>query len=249
MLSIHTTSQESSSLPDTFLPWEIALYIRDFLRGTPLSDHALVDNLIDATGRSSTAAALSCVLLKFGSDLTAQDRLRVLLGHRSCLAPDVGDEMLGDILRNHNTEFSAEPNHDLPINIITKLIKNSANAGPLHSTIARGCISVMHQMLRFNICSIPSSYLSNDTAEVDQLFHDAQRKGYINSALLYACSHWVYHTSFVPFDAGLTEILISFLGKLVLQWLEVAILAGQDPMTIALQLHKLPVSENSLLST
>ena len=86
-----------------------------------------------------------------------------------------------------------------------------------HDVLARGCLRIMAQRLRFNISQSKSSHFPNS----------ATRPEAITISLEYACLHWVYHSAAATapseFDAEIDVVFRSCF----LFWLEVASVLGQ----------------------
>jgi hypothetical protein len=89
-----------------------------------------------------------------------------------------------------------------------------------HKVLGRCCFQVMRSSLRFNICSLPSSYAPD--SEVEGL--DEQVKKYIREGLAYACLYWAGHLASGQYNAFEQDIvdkdLESFLNGQLLFWME-----------------------------
>lgn len=243
MLSVATTSHQNPSLLGTVERWEIVLYIRDFLREMSLPDLSLVDVLIDVAGNSLSDASFACALVRFGSEDSMYHRLPMLLG---CTPPPysiAAVDTLSVICGELDTEISAEISNASRFNAILKTLRDSSKLGGLHRDIAFSCLRTMNELLQFNQCSVPSSYTPNSGSQGEELFQDAQRKGHITPALLYACSHWAHHASLVSSNEGMVPLTISFLKVHALHWLEIINITNQDPLSTLSQLSTLRVSE------
>ncbi|KAF5331505.1 hypothetical protein D9758_018599 [Tetrapyrgos nigripes] len=94
------------------------------------------------------------------------------------------------------------------------------NAPEHHSVLARGCFDEMERKLHFNICNLPSSFLSD--SEVAGLEEAITQK--LGGAVWYSCIFWGYH---------LTEgkkpnvVMEKFLQKKILFWIEAMNLMGK----------------------
>jgi hypothetical protein len=87
----------------------------------------------------------------------------------------------------------------------------------IHRHLARRCLVLMNERLKYNICSIQDPTLSN-TDTVDSARVDA----YIPAELQYACMHWLTHLTLVSFgDKDLSTTLQTFCENHLLHWLEV----------------------------
>lgn len=242
MLSLATSSQDDLSLMKPFSRREISVYIRHLLREVPLEDPSLVDHFIDLAGSSFTGATFACALVRFGPANTSHDCIQVLLGHRHHSLPVVVKGMFSKLLERCSLQNSPYSTNNSPFHAIVRSDQKSPDLCDLHLHIVLGCLRTMDEMLRFNICNIPSSYMPNSDAQVEQHFQDAQRKGVITCALVYACLHWPHHASFVSHYEDLKELVISFLETHALHWLEIISLVGQDPMKTLSRLNVLRVS-------
>lgn len=244
MLSIAAISSNDPSHFNTFSRWEVVLYIRDVLREVPLPDCSLVDDLIAATGDSFADAAFVCALLCFSPPHTAQLQLQILLGYHAQLPPNAVEQSIHDIFNNLNAEISTQPKDAPLFNVMLSTVRSSPKLYEVHRLIALGCLRTMNDLLRFNICSIPSVYIGNNSSEVENLVQNAQQKGKITSALVYACTHWAYHASTAFPHDELIEHIILFLEKHALHWLEMLSVSGQNPLTVLSHLSKMRVSKH-----
>ncbi|KAH6916435.1 hypothetical protein BKA70DRAFT_1556889 [Coprinopsis sp. MPI-PUGE-AT-0042] len=100
-----------------------------------------------------------------------------------------------------------------------------ASASHLH--LATGCLRVMSQMLKQNICDLPLSDWSKELSELPPGTMDR-----IPPELAYACSHWIPHfqqglSHFNSEDAALVDQLTAFVDQHLLSWLEVVALIGR----------------------
>lgn len=237
MVFLAATLKDDHFCRPTFSRWKLAINIRNFLQKLPLQDHSLVDDLIASIGDSISNAAFACALLCFVPPHTAHTHLQILLGHHTQLPPNAVDQSTFDIFTTFGIEPSTQIKGEPRLNAIRLLL----NPYEVHRFFALSCLRIMSTMLRFNMCSIPSSYTSSNDAQGDQLIQDAQRNGSITPSLLYACVHWAYHASFVPADDELIDAIISVLERHALHWLEVLSLVGQYWPAIPFQLRKLQV--------
>ncbi|KAJ7448510.1 hypothetical protein FB451DRAFT_1053803, partial [Mycena latifolia] len=90
------------------------------------------------------------------------------------------------------------------------------------------CICIMNKSLRFNICSLPSSFLLD---EDDKGLAD-RTKTNIGPELHYACQHWAAHLASVRHDhqgdVELSALLLDFYSLKVLFWMEAMNLLKSD---------------------
>ncbi|CAE6388773.1 unnamed protein product [Rhizoctonia solani] len=88
----------------------------------------------------------------------------------------------------------------------------------IHSELlAVQCFRVMKAQLRFNICSIPSSFMSND--QIPEL--GGRINTNISKELFYACRFWVDHLSEAKSQGALFLLANEFLSQQLLFWMEV----------------------------
>ena len=90
-----------------------------------------------------------------------------------------------------------------------------------HKLLADSTFRIMNKELRFNICDMPSSFISNDALG---LAHSQQA---IRPVLAYACQYWGYHIERTRTCVDGT-ILMSFMRHHFLSWLEAMSSLGQS---------------------
>jgi len=83
--------------------------------------------------------------------------------------------------------------------------------------LARGCLRIMAERLRFNVSHSRSSYEENPLARCNA----------ITFTLDYACQQWIYHISCLPEVAALDEDIQSSFCPRLLFWLEVMSALGK----------------------
>ena len=85
-----------------------------------------------------------------------------------------------------------------------------------HHQLAYSCLSQMLHNLKFNICNLETSYLSNDS------IFDLQSRinEHISPALFYACCFWDNHLEHVQFEQDLVNKTQLFFEQNFLFWLE-----------------------------
>ncbi|KAH7335048.1 WD40-repeat-containing domain protein [Rhizoctonia solani] len=79
------------------------------------------------------------------------------------------------------------------------------------------CFDVMKSELRFNICNLESSYLTDD--QVDDM--KARVTRFISPTVSYACRYWGAHLSLSPAVDNTRNMLLDFLHNRLLFWMEV----------------------------
>ncbi|KAL5639979.1 hypothetical protein ACGC1H_006521 [Rhizoctonia solani] len=94
--------------------------------------------------------------------------------------------------------------------------------------LARRCFLVMKDQLRFNICNLASSFVSDK--EVEDI--EERIKANISPTLAYACRYWTSHLALAPQASALLTFLDEFLCHRLLFWMEVLSLRGEMTMGI-----------------
>lgn len=98
--------------------------------------------------------------------------------------------------------------------------------------VAKACMEIMSKELKFNICHLETSFLSNRD------IHDLQQRirQNISAGLQYSCLHWDGHLCF-SWDENSEEFFESldqlFNEERALYWLEVMSLMGKIPLAIS----------------
>ena len=87
----------------------------------------------------------------------------------------------------------------------------------LNETLVHRCFDVMKQELKFNICALENSYLSD--GQVEDLERRVTRC--ISPTLSYVCRYWSSHLSLAPAVDNVREMLFEFLSDRLLFWMEV----------------------------
>jgi len=107
-----------------------------------------------------------------------------------------------------------------------------------NSELARCCLEIMANSLKFNICELETSCLFNE--DVQDLHARVEQR--IPDALQYSCMHWSNHLCYDmdPVSAEITRLLDEFfMGSRPLYWIEALSLMGKVPVAIsALRLMK-----------
>ncbi|KAB5590978.1 hypothetical protein CTheo_5570 [Ceratobasidium theobromae] len=86
-----------------------------------------------------------------------------------------------------------------------------------HQLVARRCFEVMQGQLRFNICSLESSFVPD--SKVEDL--ESRITKAISPPLSYACRYWADHLGFSTNSTHLSDALQDFLSVRLLFWIEV----------------------------
>ncbi|PAV14664.1 nucleotide-binding-oligomerization-domain like receptor [Pyrrhoderma noxium] len=83
--------------------------------------------------------------------------------------------------------------------------------------VTRRCLERMGDLLRYNICNIPSSFVSNsNVTDLDERVAQC-----IPPSLEYICCNWAHHLRDVPYSRELCSQLQSFAYNQLLFWFEV----------------------------
>ncbi|KAJ2914431.1 hypothetical protein MD484_g5982, partial [Candolleomyces efflorescens] len=90
-----------------------------------------------------------------------------------------------------------------------------------HLQLAKCCLQVMNQQLRFNICQVPVP--SDDQfKDLDELLKKGLHTGHISDELQYAACYWVNHLGTAKdVDSSLVGLLETFLKEHLMHWFEV----------------------------
>ncbi|QRV96947.1 Notchless protein [Ceratobasidium sp. AG-Ba] len=91
------------------------------------------------------------------------------------------------------------------------------NASQHTDVLARACFDKMNNLLRFNICSLESSFLLDE--QVSDIA--ARMENAIPVDLYYACQYWIDHGRSGATSPETIELLDQFLKKRLLFWMEV----------------------------
>ncbi|KAF8753734.1 ribosomal large subunit assembly [Rhizoctonia solani] len=94
--------------------------------------------------------------------------------------------------------------------------------------LAQRCFSVMKEQLRFNICDLESSFVSD--TQVHNMSARVQKN--IPSTLAYACRYWASHLTLAPKSDVLFATLEDFLSHRLLFWMEVLNLRRETALGI-----------------
>ena len=86
-----------------------------------------------------------------------------------------------------------------------------------HQSLALGCFQIMKEGLKFNICELETSHVSND----DVFDLDDRIQSHVPVYLAYACRFWADHLQETKFTTGTLSDLDDFLSHRFLFWLEV----------------------------
>ncbi|KIM73368.1 hypothetical protein PILCRDRAFT_15274, partial [Piloderma croceum F 1598] len=95
-----------------------------------------------------------------------------------------------------------------------------------HHQFALSCFRTMKMELKFNICDLETSHISND----DVLDLPARIQKYIPNHLSYSCRSWAEHVRRTNFRIDIIACLDEFLCRRLLYWLEVLSLIKAVPI-------------------
>ncbi|KAL5639978.1 hypothetical protein ACGC1H_006520 [Rhizoctonia solani] len=94
--------------------------------------------------------------------------------------------------------------------------------------LARRCLLVMKDQLRFNICDLASSFVPDK--EVEDI--EERIKANISPILAYACRYWTSHLALALQASALISLLDEFLCHRLLFWMEVLSLRRELPIGV-----------------
>ncbi len=129
---------------------------------------------------------------------------------------------LGSLLNNVNSSDESLP--IVPLHTSFRdFLTNKEKSGDFcvslrdaHLQLAHSCLGLLLNDLKFNICKLESSYVSNK----DLKDLNSRVDKYISAALLYACRFWDGHLEHIDFETNLFGKLRTFFEKKFLFWLE-----------------------------
>ncbi|KAB5590559.1 Vegetative incompatibility protein HET-E-1 [Ceratobasidium theobromae] len=126
---------------------------------------------------------------------------------------------------SEHTEFVSTIHRSFPDYMFTRdrSGKFCCDVGTHSQLLARRCLEVMKEQLRFNICNLPSSFIPD--ADVPDL--QARINANISPSLWYACRYWTGHLKLAAGSDGLREMVDEFLSQRLLFWMEVLNLKGR----------------------
>lgn len=91
-------------------------------------------------------------------------------------------------------------------------------------SVAKACVEIMHKELKFNICELETSFISN--GDVHDLQQHVRQK--ISAGLQYSCLHWDENS-----EEAYKNLDRLFREERPLYWLEVMSLMGKVPLAIS----------------
>jgi len=150
------------------------------------------------------------------------------------------------LINTHNVDWPIAPFHPSFFDFLcdaNRHHKYLIDMDQADSRLAVGCLEVMEQELRFNICQIPTSYkANNDIENVNILIREN-----IPPHLLYASHFWAQHISrLTTIDDTICLKLLTLLSSRFLEWLEVMSVTDtsfQEPLA-AISSSKVSLSVN-----
>ncbi|KIK55420.1 hypothetical protein GYMLUDRAFT_248670 [Collybiopsis luxurians FD-317 M1] len=105
-----------------------------------------------------------------------------------------------------------------------------------HTLLIQACFNIMDIELRFNMLSLPSSFLKDK--EVENIVSNVNDK--IQQGLVYACKSWGYHLGKSRKNAKVTTAMEQFLKEKIFYWIEVMSL-------LRLASHRESIREDTLV--
>lgn len=150
--------------------------------------------------------------------------------------------MLGAVLHGvHDLDSVVRPLHTSFSNFLRDPERCQAQffvrSEDTNASFATGCLQTMNRELRFDICSIPTSFKRNcDIEGIADLI-----RANISMALSYSCQFWTRHV----FPLGLLNsmlngLVMELLDVHFLEWLEAMSLLGASPYMALLELKSQP---------
>ena len=142
---------------------------------------------------------------------------------------------LGSLLSNVNStddNLPIIPLHTSFRDFLTNKEKSNefcVNLRDAHHQLARSCLGLLLNGLKFNICNLETSYLANE--DVTDLKSRVDER--IPPALLYACRFWGDHLEHIGFEIDLYEKLRTFFETKLLFWLEALSLTNYVGLALA----------------
>jgi len=197
-------------------------------RGTPLLDKMYRDILADIMPEDDEAlVAFRSVMGQIIASLEPLSlsalnamRLHFTSGYGSCTVEDVIGPMGSLLTGTADSQTSVRPLHASFYDFLTD--KSRSNKFYVDTSLVKGALAfasmgVMEHGLRFNICSLESSYLPNSAV----LDLSERVKRFIPAQLSYSCRFWAMHVRSTSFDSSLArEVQAFFDGERLLFWLE-----------------------------
>jgi len=201
----------------------------DHRRPDPLDE--LYEEVLKGYFRHQETQLLFCSVM--GQLIAAFEPLSIRSLITLCQRAFIGDnsdpESIGRMLRRLSSLLSNVNSSDqnLPIvplhtsfrDFLTNEEKSGnfyVDLGHSHRRLAYSCLDLVLHDLKFNICNLESSYLSN--SDVQDL--KSRIAKHITPALLYACRYWDDHLKHLDFETNLFNKLRAFFDKNFLFWLE-----------------------------
>ncbi|EJC99698.1 uncharacterized protein FOMMEDRAFT_160125 [Fomitiporia mediterranea MF3/22] len=178
-----------------------------------ISDVLAFASCITSQG-SLTEATLIHVLRQFYAGVTTHELHNAIDSLHPLLIKDDSDVLHPIFPSATFREFLADRDRSEPFWTDSRL---------LNSKLACVCLNVLHEQLKFNICSLESSYLRNhDIPELDMTV-----KASISDVLIYSSLHWMDHISLSGDGYALHDAVTNMLcSPKVLYWMEVLSLYG-----------------------
>ena len=143
--------------------------------------------------------------------------LNAINGIRKGLRTVLGDTEEVRFIHQSFVDFlvgGAEQMNDLALNDLTACPERfHINVSDAHAHVCGSLFRLMHKDLRFNVCSMPSSFLRND--ELPQSHFENS----IGRTLVYACQFWGLHLSNTQTDLEF-DLINTFIREDFLSWIE-----------------------------
>ena len=152
--------------------------------------------------------ALTAIGKQFHSGFDAYD-INSVLKHMGSVLSGITNHLI-PIRPLHSSfrDYLTDPQCSKRFYIDTSLHRND---------LASATLQVMRAELKFNICSLETSYLLN--SDVPNLAQKIEQ--FISSSLSYSCRYWASHVQATLFNSNIAAQVREFLNEQLLYWIEV----------------------------
>ena len=145
-----------------------------------------------------------------------QNTVRETLAHlQSVIIVPENDRQIIRLLHPSFFDFLTDPSR-------CRNLKFAMNVEAQHTLLAHACLQTMRGLKR-DICRIKNPFILNN--EVDNL--PSRITQCISPQVQYACRHWARHLTNASVSNRLLELMMEFLSKYLLHWVEVCSLLGE----------------------
>lgn len=201
--------------------------------GDALGDlYKLYSNVIESrVGRSKEAfrQVMGAVTVASSNRPLCDETIATLVGLQTPVVQTLVDRLNSLLHRDDKSNNAIRVRHISIIDFLTSadcLQEFQVNIEEANLHVGIGCLNTMIEGLKFNICELETSLVSND--DVKDLKHRIEQK--IPDALQYSCMHWASHICAVPYSRGMkaAQSLDEFFKDCKpLYWIEVLSVMGR----------------------